>query len=238
MDDEKASTGSKDLDEALKVLLDLASSDRLLAVKRAIADRSLRLEDLRKLLPDDVIRLALVLTTPAAVEKVTGRSNEAGKKLIERAKQIIDEHLAGFGSHPAVAEFLREDYPRASAEAGLENRISGIASSSGWMGKPPELQPFVRIRLKASGGKHLLDTAADWDDLAFLVKGFATVLKGQMEEAVQLAKHELLDTSAFEGLGRKLREAEETLRRIRELAPRVGLDLDRETDEAEASAEQ
>jgi len=56
-----------------------------------------------------------------------------------------------------------------------------------------------------------------------------------MEQGVAMAKHELLDTSGCEEIGEKLRETEKALAQLRELAPRVGLDLDPKKPEAEVS---
>ena len=76
--------------------------------------------------------------------------------------------------------------------------------------------------------KLLLDSSADWDDLAFLVRSLAKILAAQIERALPLAKQNLIDLSGLDHVGARLAEARQFLDDVEAAASKIGLDLNTE----------
>lgn len=226
-------TGSEWIDGLLRELFDICSSKkRLQEIKAAIDDDSLSTHEFFRVVPESLLPLVLLLRSPTQYKGLLKEVKNDSLPLIEEAKRLVNEHFRGIISHSASLSKMESTTVEHEEETSEEEqtpredhlkRIAAIDYAPMWSGKPPKLQPVVRLFLMDVGRNLLLDTTLEWDRSLFVVDGIVKIVADEMEAGTglngQLAPMEKAEFSQI------IRQLEVNLDRIRDLAPHYGIDL-------------
>ena len=227
-------TGREELDRDLTLLFEVTSEEEALAnIQAALANETLSVEDLNKVLPGRLWGLLARLWTPSHYQQLLDNTSVEARPDIEEARRIVVQHLTDLFRHPAyVAAFAVLAAKGLEAEKGDEGSshlwdslrvISGIAHVPSWDGPQPHFEPAVRVLFFDDGKKVLLDTTADWDTLLFLARSLAEIFAKQLKSGENLVEHIELEAKEKNKLASNLRKLESVLERIKKLAPVYGI---------------
>jgi hypothetical protein len=228
-------TGITKLDEDLKGLFEFAESKKLDEAKRVLSDPKSSFEDLIGNLGKPVIRLAIALQNDLKYGVLLHKCSLEARESIERARNLVKEHLSKVPSHPAViakavestedGDGVEQDKGEQVSSLGL-NPISRITPAPILFRlKSGKIAPSVRIGLVNSRqNERLLDTTLDWEDILFVLAAFMEILADELDHVhsvVELSKLALPDKGSMVERLSSIREAWE---RVQRLAPLYGIE--------------
>ncbi len=221
------STGSDRLDRDLQLFFEAAKANQLEEMSRAVSNVSITEEELRRVIPDGILRLAYVFSG-AQFAVIRSQLREESRAFLDDAKQLIDRYFADvFKCEAAVKTIVRLNQSEAGdlhPLADSMNQISSISPLFTWSGTPPALVPSVRIGFMNQNKRMLLDSLFDWDDLAYVVAALTAILASLLEKSQSLVDSEQLDLSEGPRIAERLVELTASLEKVRQLGPRYGID--------------
>ncbi len=225
---ERINTGRPQLDRDLQLLFEAEDTDRLEEMRRAVSNRSITEEELRKVIPDGIWRLVYLVFSGVQFAIFRSQLEENGRNLLDEARHLIKRYFADVfeceAAVSALAQLNESEAQPLHPLADSMNRISAISPLFNWAGTPPELVPNVRIGFMNQNKRMLLDSVFDWDDLAYVLAALTAILADLLEKGQSLAEAEQLDLSEAPRIAERLAELTDSLDKIRQLGPRYGID--------------
>lgn len=174
------------LEDDVRVVEELQQSGDFSAIHAALADDSLADEDVLKVVPRPLIRLAYGLRNPANVEKLKSVPGVGAR--LDNIAQFLHKEFSGLTRHRATTAYM-------TALAGRSYTVQEIASINhvqAWLGSPPSLFPAVRLVLSGPKDQVLFDHITGIDDLLFLVRGTTRAVADLLKDAAELHRRGLL----------------------------------------------
>jgi hypothetical protein len=223
----EVNTGDDALDEDLKLLFEVCATDRAEDIRKAIVDQKVSDEEFVALVPESLARIAYALGNPSVSPALSEAIRPEARPLLERAKALVDEKLRFLVTDPRTLARLQggiSDQPMHPLGENL-NVIANISQVTHWWGSPPNLTPAIRIGLINARKRLLLDTTVDWHELAYLISGLTHVLSAAMSAGQELAKLNLVKVDQAEAIAQRIREAQESLDKIKSLGPLYRIEL-------------
>jgi hypothetical protein len=173
-------------------------SSRREELQTLLADSKTSAEALFALIPAGQV-LILILHTigdkwEPLLEDMPAPVLEASRVLYELTRKYVPT----IAEHPAVQQIIAEATTDDDEEETSEidwRRITNISPSYWWIGDLGNLVPWVRIGFRNKRGELLLETTANFGDMAYLAAALTFLLKNNMQRALDAKK---LGTLAIE----------------------------------------
>ena len=218
---------------AVKTTTDLLDGDVLDRLRALLAQPKTKSDDFLKILPPESI-LAIV-TSSNARSRHEGLPDAILREMTE-LEDLIKREIPGLQGDQnfkkaviASARQLGVESDDASEpigksqSAGLDS-ISSITASPLLIGVDAPLIPSFRIILRTEKGKEF-ESFANALDLSFVASGFIGCLAQMLEQRLALLKQGVVHVSKLKVVAKNIRKIEESLDKIKRLAPDYGIEL-------------
>jgi hypothetical protein len=208
----------------------LTSASELQRVQLIIHDYSLSLEELNNALSPGIFRLLFALLDPGNSDLLGESTPRQLSEEIASARIFASRELNGFLKHPGIAKELRwREELRISEESGRraleQNRIINVVKDCYFEEDDGKLSPRVRVALVGNENGSTIVATYDIEDIMLLVDELIAIARQEAERCMPFAEKEMLVLS-FAGLvGPLIKSIDTHVCRIRELAPKLGVDL-------------
>lgn len=199
----------------------------LAELQNLLVDLSTSPDQLLELIPANQI---VMLAVHAVGDEWEPLSTDLPASVLDasRALHVLAHKLVPkIAEHPAVQHIFSE---ATADDDGDEDpseidwhRITSISPTFWWVGDLGSLVPWVRFGFRNARNELLLETTANFGDMAYLASAFALMLKTNMERAVEARKRGALlmepVETATERINEMLQHASEISALLQELIP-------------------
>jgi hypothetical protein len=221
---------SFDLSGAIEHLREAAAGperERILAV---IRNYSLSPEQLKNALPEDLAILLPTLLSNKIYDDFFQQAPVGLREKLSEAKSLAEEHFSDFRNHPVVAERLSaageeallspDDWPSLN-----ENRTILVGMTAFWNDVEGKLAPAMRLVLLGPADKASVEMIADPTDPLILSEALLKIAVSEFRRCLPMADKQMLEFEYSDQVPLLLDSLEQELKKLRELAPQIGIDL-------------
>lgn len=182
--EEKSQIGGINIEEDLKEFDNFIRSGRIQELNNLLSHfESGSLQDLFKIIPEPAARIAWALTKVRDSSELASSSLDSKvKEKLESTRSYVLENLANIGKIASLDEYITRKFSSDYEEKMLFafNEISQIYSTPTWLMSTVGTQPANRILFINRDQKIILDTTADWQDLAFILMRISGILSDDL----------------------------------------------------------
>jgi len=242
MSDKTIDTGIQELDKDLQEFFEVTEDEK--RFKEIVETLTTLNENLKQInglsrslnskVPEVVVRLALTLGEDEKYKELLQKAKEESRPSLEKAKNIVDrdfeELLEIYGE--AQSRKSSSEGPLPEVTDSPLTHITNVHHMPEWLGNPQSLIPAVRIAIRDPEMKSLLTATLEWKTLFFLFAGFTELTRIQLESGILFVEKGYISRDAIdeEAMGRHILDAQKALDRIKELAPKLGIDLEKKAN--------
>ena len=231
---------SFDLSGAIEHLREAAAGperERILAV---IRNHSLSPEQLKNALPEDLATLLPMLLSDRFYDHFFQQAPVSLREKLSEAKSLAQEHFGDFRNHPVVVERLPaaeeealpspEDWPSLK-----QNRTILVGTTSFWNEVEGKLAPAMRLALLGPADKASVEMIADPTDPLILSEALLRIAVSEFKRCLPMADKQMLEFEYSDKVPLLLDSLEQELKKLRDLALQLGIDLRSAPPNSEAS---
>jgi len=227
----KITTGIEQLDKDISILFELRDSGKLKEIQKIIEQPELTTEKVFSVIPKEVIRLAVLVSQETNYSQVLEKCSEDGKVQLEEARDLLRNYLSQLiNDRTIVRKVIDKIIEKTQKDEGPFLNLNSIISISSIPTLFPTddgtLLPALRIGLEGKGGKVLLDTTLDWDDVLLVASGFLQALEKDFERWKDSANRgEISVASLSHSIADRLGEIRETFVELENNAAAYGISV-------------
>jgi hypothetical protein len=233
-------TGFRDVDSSLAELSAIVNdSDRLEQAKEVVRDQAVSFERLQSVLGATVIQLAVALDDEESANSLLQRTPPEKRQVLEDAISFVKTYLGDLERHPAIVhELKKQANQKSDKKTDGKNTIFGLGCEPFWSEKGGKFVPSARVSFIDRRGDLLLDSTLDADDIVFLMRTCAQMLRRLFEQSKPLSDAGLLSLSDTEQIPERLSETRSLLEEIVKLGKELGMAFDEERKKEKPSKPQ
>lgn len=179
-----------ELEDDVRVVEELQQSGTIGAIQAALRNYELTDEDILKIVPRALVRLAYALGDTANVEKLKALPGGVEANRLDAIAKFLQAEFPDLRRHRAAMAYMKT----LAAQTGIVGRpdsvqeITSINHLQTWLGSPPSLFPALRFVLSGPKEQILFDHVTGIDDLLFLARGTTQVIADVLQDAVEMRR--------------------------------------------------
>jgi hypothetical protein len=226
-----------DLKAAIEHLRKAISGPEREKIRVAIQNHSLSAIQLKEALPEDLAVLLPILLLEKVYTHFYEHASPKTKKKLDEARPLAEEHFGDFARHPAIQRSLAELVETLSSVDDCpsikQNLSVVIGRDTYWKDVDGKIAPLMRLAFLGPVDKSSVVMIADPIDLLVLSGNLLNIAVSEFERCIPMAENEMLEFPNADKVSQFLRSIEEELQKLRELAPKLGIDLSQAVEDEE-----
>lgn len=162
-------------------LLEVEGTSKAEEIRETVDDHGLTEQEFRNRIPDEILRLGLLLVQEEQREELRESLSGELKEDFDKATDIAHDILSGITEHPVVGKWRREEAE--SRENPFRfNVITNVSGLSTSIKTEEGLAPTVRIGFTDSDGETLLESTLGWYELVHVASRLIEILENELYE--------------------------------------------------------